>query len=244
MDGTMHMSEENLAALRYFTENGGRFTLASGRCPSHFRETVKGLPINAPLVAVNGNVIYDMDTDRVLWSVPMPDETVLDILRFWEAECPESQHLTLNGATDGMNVLRRDGRSVDAVYTEFLASEAVHPVMKVIIVENPEISASMRAKLEARFPSLMFTQSWKQGIELNLAEGGKGNAVAKLRELLGGIHTVVCAGDYENDLSMIEYADIGYAVGNAIDKVKAAADRVTVPHHENAIAKIISELES
>jgi hydroxymethylpyrimidine pyrophosphatase-like HAD family hydrolase len=42
---------------------------------------------------------------------------------------------------------------------------------------------------------------------------------------------------------MIEYADIGYAVGNAIAPVKAAADRITVPYNENAIAKIISELE-
>lgn len=242
MDGTMHMSEENLAALRYFTENGGRFTMASGRFPSHFRETVKGLPINAPLCAVNGNVIYDMETDRILWSVPMPDETALDILRFWEAECPESRLLTLNGATDGISV--KHGESIDEVFRTFLASDAVHPAMKVIIVEDPAISDSLRAKLEARFPGMMFTQSWKQGIELNLPEGGKGNAVAKLRELLGGIHTVVCAGDYENDLPMIEYADIGYAVGNAVEKVKAAADRVTVRYNENAIAKIISELET
>ena len=242
MDGTMYLSEENLAALRYFTENGGRFTMASGRFPSHFRETVKGLPINAPLCAVNGNVIYDMETDRILWSVPMPDDIVQDILHFWEAECPESALLTLNGALAGINVTR--GESADAVCRAFLENDAVHPAMKIIIVETPAISETLREKITRRFPSLMLTQSWGQGVELNLAEGGKGNAVNKLRELLGGIHTVVCVGDYGNDIPMIECADIGYAVGNAIDAVKAAADRITVPYNENAIAKIISELES
>ena len=81
---------------------------------------------------------------------------------------------------------------------------------------------------------------------MNTLTGGKGNAVRKLRELLGGrevIHTVVCVGDYENDLSMIEYADIGYAVANAIQPVKDAADRVTVSNREHALARIINDLE-
>ncbi|MBQ2716718.1 MAG: HAD hydrolase family protein, partial [Clostridia bacterium] len=38
-------------------------------------------------------------------------------------------------------------------------------------------------------------------------------------------------------------ADIGYAVGNATDSLKAVADRVTVNVREHAIAKIIEELE-
>ena len=51
------------------------------------------------------------------------------------------------------------------------------------------------------------------------------------------------AGDYENDLSLILAADIGYAPADAIPKVLRAADRVTVPHTESAIARIIEELE-
>ena len=57
------------------------------------------------------------------------------------------------------------------------------------------------------------------------------------------IHTVVGIGDWENDLSMIEEADIGYAVANACEELKAAADRITVSVNENAIAKIIDDLD-
>ena len=42
---------------------------------------------------------------------------------------------------------------------------------------------------------------------------------------------------------MIKEADIGYAVGNAIEIIKSAADRVTVPVTESAIANIIYEIE-
>ena len=62
-----------------------------------------------------------------------------------------------------------------------------------------------------------------------------------MADLLGA-GTLVCVGDYENDIPMIKEADIGYAVGNAVPKLKAVADRVTVKNTENAIAAIIYEL--
>ena len=74
------------------------------------------------------------------------------------------------------------------------------------------------------------------------ATGNKGGGVKALREYLGNITKVVCIGDYENDISMVKYADIGYAVSNAIDELKDCADRITVSNNESAIAKIISEL--
>ena len=45
------------------------------------------------------------------------------------------------------------------------------------------------------------------------------------------------------DADLIQAADIGYAVDNAPDWLKAVADRVTVDCSEGAIAAIIEELE-
>ena len=56
------------------------------------------------------------------------------------------------------------------------------------------------------------------------------------------VHTTIGIGDYENDLSLLESSDIGYAVDNAIDSVKEAADRITVANTNDAIAAIIEEL--
>ena len=41
---------------------------------------------------------------------------------------------------------------------------------------------------------------------------------------------------------MIRDADIGYAVENAADSLKAVADRITVSARDGAIAKIIDDL--
>ena len=59
-----------------------------------------------------------------------------------------------------------------------------------------------------------------------------------------GARLVVAVGDYENDASMIEAADIGYAVKNATDSLKAIADRSTVDVKNGAIAAVIYELEA
>ena len=41
---------------------------------------------------------------------------------------------------------------------------------------------------------------------------------------------------------MITAADLGYAVGNAVDSLKLVADRITVHACDSAIARIIEEL--
>ena len=51
-----------------------------------------------------------------------------------------------------------------------------------------------------------------------------------------------CAiGDNLNDLSMIEAAGLGVAVGNAVDGLKAAANYVAVTNDEGAVARVIEK---
>ena len=57
-----------------------------------------------------------------------------------------------------------------------------------------------------------------------------------------GAHTLICVGDFENDIDMVRDADIGYAVENAVDELKAVADRITVNVNDGAIAKIIEDI--
>ena len=44
-------------------------------------------------------------------------------------------------------------------------------------------------------------------------------------------------GDGGNDISMLRHAAIGVAMGQAKEDVKAAADYVTAPIHEDGISK-------
>jgi Cof subfamily protein (haloacid dehalogenase superfamily) len=74
-------------------------------------------------------------------------------------------------------------------------------------------------------------------------EASKGNAVMDLAARLGiAREEVMCIGDNGNDLSMIEAAGCGVAMGNAIPEIKAAADIITSTNNENGVAEAINNV--
>ena len=68
----------------------------------------------------------------------------------------------------------------------------------------------------------------------------KGDTLAKLGELLDiSPQEMMTMGDQENDLSMIELAGLGVAMGNATDQVKATAQYVSLTNEEDGVAHAI-----
>ena len=52
----------------------------------------------------------------------------------------------------------------------------------------------------------------------------------------------MAAGDYPNDAEMVKSADLGVAVSNAHDEVKAAADIIIGSNNEDPMTKIIEHI--
>ena len=62
----------------------------------------------------------------------------------------------------------------------------------------------------------------------------------KLKEILGSDDKfIVAAGDYGNDRAMVAEADLGVAVGNALDSVKEAADIIVSDNNHSPMREII-----
>jgi hydroxymethylpyrimidine pyrophosphatase-like HAD family hydrolase len=53
---------------------------------------------------------------------------------------------------------------------------------------------------------------------------------------------IVAVGDDENDISMLEAAGLGVAMGNAAAVVKEAADVVTATNDEDGVVRLIDRL--
>ena len=123
------------------------------------------------------------------------------------------------------------------------------PWCRIILCQHPDDGEKTRQTLVPRWGDRYnFDFSWSEGLEIHPKGSGKGDLLREMLPLLAEnghpIHTTICAGDYENDLSMMEAVDIGYAVANAIPPVKAAAKRITVSNNDSAIAKIIADIEA
>ena len=125
--------------------------------------------------------------------------------------------------------------------------ELSEPLLKVVFAHNVEerigelIDYLKNHELSAKFD---FIRSEKMLYEILPKGVSKGSALLKLSELLGiDPEMTVTAGDYHNDISMLRAAGLGFAVSNAVDEAKAAADHITVSNDESAIAAIIDGLD-
>lgn len=85
--------------------------------------------------------------------------------------------------------------------------------------------------------------SYRNNFEMTHADVSKGNAVKAYANQLGiKDYEIIAIGDNFNDVSMIQMAGIGVAMGNAEDGVKAISDFVTLPNHEGGVGHAIRKL--
>ena len=76
--------QRNIEAIRYFMENGGAFTMNTGRSiPMALRNILGIVPNNAPLLLYNGSAAYDEKTASLTRFAPidLDPETVLPELQ-------------------------------------------------------------------------------------------------------------------------------------------------------------------
>ncbi|MGX7030796.1 sugar-phosphatase [Vagococcus zengguangii] len=68
-------------------------------------------------------------------------------------------------------------------------------------------------------------------------DASKGLTLKNLADKLGiDASEVMAIGDNENDISMLEYAGVGVAMGNATEKTKEYAQKITLSNDEDGVA--------
>ena len=79
MDGTLlnsnrKLSEENKKAIEYFVDNGGEFTLATGRMLPSIKRHIHKMKVTLPVIMYNGTKVYDFNNDKVIWEKFLEEE--------------------------------------------------------------------------------------------------------------------------------------------------------------------------
>ena len=249
-DGTLTdkngiVSQKNAEAIRYFQSEGGLFTLATGRFPGHMKQFEHQFEINAPIVSMNGTALYDTKKDCAIRTWPMKTsdckELFYHINQNWRQIWEYWFNYTCHNST-GYKPMEHGicDESLETFFADF-----PEELFKIVTVQPEDVTYILQKDLKEKFgEKFRFDTSWANGLEIQSWDSGKGVAVRYMKEHMNNdIHTTVGIGDYENDISLLECADIGFAVANALDSVKAVADRITVSNNESAIADVILQLE-
>lgn len=259
LDGTLLTSDKKLLpftrqVLTEAIERGIQVLMATGRPYTGIPEELRKLPGIRYALTSNGARILDTQTGKALIEHLLPLESAkkaLEILQKYDtlqevyfegqgyAEAEKLDRISRYHHNPHMwEYVRSSRKPVDSL-PELIAREGRDmDKVQALFADMGELAQAWK-ELE-RCEELVLVSSLGYNIEINAAGVDKGIGLMELGELLGFCpEEIMACGDGDNDIQMLERAGIGIAMGNAEEKVKAAADYITETNDEEGAAKAI-----
>ena len=236
LDGTfltkdLNGRRRNLEAIAYFKERGGHFTFATGRAQFNVVGEdyfVTEELLNLPAVVGNGSMLYDYATETAVWKANTPRTLLRELYDEMKRLSP-SAVLTPKwedplGEPDTWregDFYKLDIRTPDGSLDELMSALSHHFGER-----------------------LVFTKSSEEFFDVQAIAYTKALGLRKLCELyFERSVTLVVAGDYHNDLAMMQEADLAFCPENAVDEIKAISHATLCNHNEGLMADIVAMLE-
>jgi Cof subfamily protein (haloacid dehalogenase superfamily) len=253
MDGTLlnserKVSKQNRDALFRFVQQGGLFSVATGRDEQSVSGFLPELPINAPVIVYNGAAIFDYSVKKIIWKKYL-DKDILPVLNELIRFFPE-MGAEIYGDND-IFVLKENASTMDHVFRDkfvpqYLSIEKVRfPWKKIILAWNPEYLERVELFLKNKQYPYRYFYSQPDFIEILNVEASKGSALKELMAFTGvSAESVIAMGDNMNDLDMIQFAGTGIAVSNAHPSLKAVSDICCSSNDDDAAAEVVGWLEA
>ena len=255
LDGTLFrndktISRENIEAIEYFKREGGYFTFVTGRMPFFVSDVLEAVKPNAPFGCVNGAGVFDGEKQEYVCKTIM-SEQVLELVEHADQSFSDLgiqvntfERTYFSRENETMKNFRRRTKLENLVCPYH---EVKEPIAKIVfgseIIEDIQRLEQI-LKAHPLAEDFDFIRSEKNLYEILSKGCCKGTAIKNLCAYLQvDVAKSIAIGDYNNDISMFEAAGVGIAVSNACREALDAADFVTVSNEENAIAKVISDLE-
>ena len=247
----LHVSEENRSAIRSFIEQGGLFTVATGRARKTFSPQVEkeNIPLNAPVILSNGATIFDYQNDRMVRRTYLPERIIEDMLdvcsRFPELGF-EAYYQNEIYVHNPNLVTHRHMARVGMDYTVLPIEEMPMPLTKLILEQTPEILLEVQAYMQEKVgDSYEVIFSNRVLLELTAKNSHKGGSALWLANYLGiSRDHLYCVGDNQNDIPMMEVAKIGFAPETCSSIVKEwGGARLVRGCDDGCIASIIEILD-
>ncbi len=259
IDGTLllndYMPQRNIEKIEYFVSEGGAFCLATGRTAGAISSVTKRIDCISPSIVANGSMIYDIKNDKPIYELFIPDsdrhivKAVIDGCKTIgiEAHCGKKV-IVLNQNQESIDHATYE--DLDTVLLDY--NEALqYNWNKVIYLSANADELNVTKKIISHFEhnsQFVDTSAVIDGRRRYYFEHvprgvSKATTLKILCEKLN-IKEGCCyaIGDYYNDLEMIKVADIGAALIDSPDEVKAVAATVVGTAQNGAVADFIDYL--
>lgn len=261
-NGKKEITPKTVAALVAAEKAGIRLVLASGRTANGLARFGRALDMQdhgGIFVCYNGAKAVNCETGDVLFNSAMSIDATRRVLEHmkkfdvWPV-LDKGEYMYVNDVFAGMvtnpdgtrrNIIQYESRSNSYLLCEKrdLAAFVDWEPNKILVAGEPaylekhwqEMAEPFEGELSSMFTAPYYYEYTAKGVD-------KSEALSECFADFGiAPEHVIAFGDAQNDITMLRWAGIGVAMGNAVDETKAAADEVTLSNEEDGIAASLAK---
>ena len=254
IDGTLTNSRKEItpatkAAIQELMMRGVKVILASGRpTPGmhRYEDELEFKKYGGYLLSFNGAKIVECFSGEIVCQNLLPLTILPGLYRFAEengcglitylgneviSAFPRDQYVELEARINGLPI-----REVEH-FVRFVDFD----INKCLMTAPPEKAEMLEKELCGKYGSIAsIYRSEPFFIEIMPQNVDKAASLEKMLPMIGVTREeTVCCGDGFNDISMIRYAGVGVAMGNAQQAVKDVADYITGTNDEDGLVEVI-----
>ncbi|MDV4151871.1 Cof-type HAD-IIB family hydrolase [Clostridium sp. AL.422] len=266
MDGTLlgkrkRISKESKEVIKKIHNKGVEIVVTTGRIYNNAAYYSHLLGVESPVIAANGAIVRDKHSNKVIYENPIKTEVCIKLIELLYKMDFFFHFYTLDGIYCGDKITKFGTKlymtkqagyenlkikyyiiSKLEEWKEFFKRTNGQITKCIAFSLDPDKIDKLKKELN-EFKDIVYFGAGSRSIEINHKGVSKGRAVKALADYYGiKREEIVCIGDNENDISMIEYAGLGVAMGNAIDQVKALADYITDSNKEEGVSNALKKI--
>lgn len=268
LDSKMSISADNASAIREAERLGIEFMVATGRAYTEAKPALKEAGIECGMITLNGAKVFDK-VGKSLFTAGIEKKTtaeILDILDihdiyfevstnkgiYSERQEKRIENFASHIATTMPHLTYKVAIAMAAAHLSLLDITYIEN-MRTLIKQNdievlkiigfsmagPKVLAPASTQIR-QLADLVVTSSAQNNIEINHKNAQKGIAVAQVaKNRRISEKDVMTIGDNFNDVSMLQWAGVSFAMGNAELEVKDHAKYITSTNLENGVGEAI-----
>lgn len=260
IDGTLRNSKRELSSktievLKKVKEKGINCFLVTGRPRWKTKAVCLEAGMGDYIISTTGSDIFNIKTEETIFQQPMDKVAIKKIYEI------AMKHSALIKFQAGFDIITNKRQNPNHPYRKLLPENIdfflENSIITQVLVEDfdiekvkllhKEISKIKEVKITNHTKVLFDKEPNWPGTEtayldINSPKVSKGEAIKILcKKLKIALKDIICIGDSQNDISMLEIAGKSVVMGNAKPEIKKYADTICPSNDEDGVAKFLEQ---
>jgi len=252
MDGTLlnsagKITENTKQTIKRAIDAGVIYVTATGRSMRGVEFVNDLFDKDLPFILFNGACVMMGKTRKVFFNVFMDFDLAAEVFSLGSQRGYAVVIWTEKGlytTTEGPDIKRYYLQyGIEMRIIKNLEDLRGENIFKLFWIGPPEEHIINQAQMNDHFAErLNCHTSQPNFLEFVSPDASKGSALEAIGKLMGVDRSeIIAVGDGYNDISMLKYAGLGVAMGNAPDDIKALCGHVTSTNDEEGVAAVLEE---